>query len=60
MFQVKATVVDFMGDTEKYPCHFQHQIGDEFIWDGEKFVGKICPSLTPMLVPNLRDRPPNK
>jgi hypothetical protein len=22
MFQVKATVVDFLGDEEKYPCHF--------------------------------------
>jgi uncharacterized repeat protein (TIGR04076 family) len=42
MFKVKATMVGFLGDEEKYPCHFQHKIGDEFIYDGEKFVGRIC------------------
>jgi uncharacterized repeat protein (TIGR04076 family) len=51
MFQVKATVVGFKGDEEKYPCHFQHKIGDEFIYDGEKFVGKICPHMVPIVVP---------
>ena len=55
MFKVKATVVDFLGDEEKYPCHFQHKIGDEFIFDGEKFIGRICPSLTPTLVPRMND-----
>ena len=55
MFKVKATVVDFLGDEEKYPCHFQHKIGDEFIWDGEKFIGRICPSLTPLLVPKMME-----
>ena len=42
-FQVKATVIGFGGDEEKYPCHFQHKVGDEFIWDGERFIGRICP-----------------
>ena len=42
MFKVKATVTGFLGDEEKYPCHFQHKVGDEFIYDGEKFVGRIC------------------
>jgi uncharacterized repeat protein (TIGR04076 family) len=42
-FQVKATVIGYGGDEEKYPCHFQHNIGDEFIWDGERFIGRICP-----------------
>jgi len=42
-FQVKATVIGFAGDEEKYPCHFQHKVGDEFIWDGERFIGRICP-----------------
>ena len=43
MFQVKATVIGFKGDEEKYPCHFQHKVGNQFIWDGEKFIGRICP-----------------
>ncbi len=43
MFQIKATVIGFKGDEEKYPCHFQHKVGDQFIWDGEKFIGRICP-----------------
>ena len=55
MFKVKATVVGFLGDEDKYPCHFQHKIGDEFIWDGEKFIGKICPSLTPLLIPRMNE-----
>jgi len=55
MFKVKATVVAFLGDEDKYPCHFQHKIGDEFIWDGEKFIGRICPSLTPLLIPRMNE-----
>lgn len=50
MFKVKASVVAFLGDEEKYPCHFQHNVGDEFIYDGEKFVGRICPSMLPLIV----------
>ena len=41
MFKVKATVVGFLGDTKRYPCHFNHKIGDEVIWDGEKFIGRL-------------------
>jgi hypothetical protein len=52
-FQIKATVVGFLGDEEKYPCHFLHKIGDEFIYDGEKFVGRICPSVTRILIPAM-------
>lgn len=52
-FQVKATVVGFMGDEEKYPCHFLHKVGDEFMYDGEKFVGRICPSVTRILIPAM-------
>ena len=50
-FKVKATVIAFLGDARKYPCHFQHQIGDEFIYDGEKFIGRICPSMAPHIIP---------
>jgi hypothetical protein len=55
MFKVKATVVGFMGDEEKYPCHFQHKIGDEFIYDGEKYIGRICPGLSSALIPRMMD-----
>ena len=53
MFQIKATVVGFLGDEERYPCHFQHKVGDEFIFDGEKFIGRICPHVTPILIPRM-------
>ena len=53
MFKVKATVVGFLGDEEKYPCHFRHKIGDEFIWDGEKFIGRVCSSVFPLLAPKI-------
>ena len=53
MFKVKVTVVGFLGDEDKYPCHFQHKIGDEFIYDGEKCIGRVCPDLLPMLAPKL-------
>jgi uncharacterized repeat protein (TIGR04076 family) len=53
MFKVKATVVGFLGDEAKYPCHHQYKIGDKFIYDGENFIGRICPSLAPLLVSKL-------
>jgi len=53
MFKVKATVVGFGGDEEKYPCHFRHKIGDEFIYDGEKYIGRICPGMSAALVPKM-------
>ncbi len=52
-FKVKATVVAFLGDPKKYPCHFQHQIGEEFIYDGEKFIGRLCPSITSYVIPQM-------
>ncbi len=53
MFKVKATVIDFLGDEKRNPCHFNHKIGDEFAYDGEKFLGRICPNVLPMLIPKL-------
>jgi uncharacterized repeat protein (TIGR04076 family) len=47
LYKVKATVVGFLGDVEHFPCHFGYKIGDSFIYDGEKFIGRICPSLFP-------------
>ena len=48
-YKVKATLVRFLGDTEKYPCHMNYQVGDEIIFDGEKFSGRICPEILPQL-----------
>jgi len=53
MFKVKATLVEFLGDEEKYPCHFQHKIGDEVVFDGERYLGRLCPSVWPLLVPKV-------
>ena len=52
-FQVKATVTGFLGDEERYPCHFQHKVGDEFAYDGEKYVGRLCPSMCRVLIPEM-------
>ena len=53
MFKVKATVVDFLGDKERYPCHHQYKLGDEFIFDGASFTGTICPSFAITVVPRM-------
>jgi len=53
MFKAKVTVIDFLGDKEKYPCHHGYKIGDEFTFDGESFTGTICPSLVPLVMPKL-------
>lgn len=44
-FKVRCRLIDFGGDEELFPCHFGYKIGDEFIFDGEKFIGRICPGL---------------
>jgi len=55
MFKVRATAIGFVGDEEKYPCHFQHKIGDTFIYDGEKYIGRICPGFSAAVVPRMMD-----
>jgi uncharacterized repeat protein (TIGR04076 family) len=50
-FKVRCRLVAFMGDEEKFPCHFGYKIGDEFIYDGEKFIGRVCPGLFSTMVP---------
>lgn len=47
MYKVRCKLVAFLGDVEQFPCHFGYKVGDEFIYDGEKFIGRICPSLFP-------------
>jgi hypothetical protein len=49
MFKVKATLVRFAGDVERYPCHFGYKVGDEIIYDGEQFIGRICLQILPLL-----------
>ena len=53
MFQVKITCAGFLGDTAAYPCHMKHQVGDEVIFDGESFHGRLCPSVWPLVVPKV-------
>ena len=53
MFKVKATLKAFLGDEEKYPCHMQHRIGDEIIFDGECYIGRLCPDVWPLLTPKV-------
>lgn len=48
-FKVKATLVAWKGDTERYPCHHMYEIGDEITFDGEKMDGRICPDMLPRL-----------
>jgi uncharacterized repeat protein (TIGR04076 family) len=52
-FIVKATLVQFMGDEERFPCHFGYKIGDSFIYDGAEFHGRVCPGLLGPMVTTL-------
>ena len=53
MFKVKATVVGFLGDNVKYPCHMRHKVGDEVIFDGGSYHGRLCPDVWPLLAPKV-------
>ncbi len=50
-FKVRCCLIAFMGDEENFPCHFRYKIGDEFSYDGEKFVGRVCPGVLSSMVP---------
>lgn len=54
-FKVRATVLGAMGDESKYPCHFNYKKGDEIIWTGAQFIGRICPAILTMLAQKVRD-----
>jgi uncharacterized repeat protein (TIGR04076 family) len=53
MFQVRATVIDFLGDIKTYPCHMNHKIGDEVVFDGGKYTGSLCPDMWPLIAPKV-------
>jgi len=44
-YNVKCRLVSFRGDVKNFPCHFGYEIGDEFVYDGEKFIGRVCSGL---------------
>jgi uncharacterized repeat protein (TIGR04076 family) len=52
-FQVKATVVDFLGNQKIYPCHMMHRVGDVVIFDGESYIGRLCPDVWPLIAPKV-------
>ena len=51
MYKVRCKLVNFLGDAEKYPCHFNYEIGDEIYYDGVHFTGKICPYIIIPMMP---------
>jgi uncharacterized repeat protein (TIGR04076 family) len=53
VYKIKATVVKILGNAKKYPCHFNHKIDDEIIFDGEGVKGRICPLALEAIVPKL-------
>jgi uncharacterized repeat protein (TIGR04076 family) len=53
VFKVKATVVAFLGNQEIYPCHMGHEVGDEVIFDGESYHGRLCPDVWPLIAPKV-------
>ena len=55
MFKVKATMVAALGDTQNYPCHFGYTVGDEIIWTGAEFKGRICPAILATLSQKVSD-----
>ena len=51
MYKVKCKLIDFLGDENKHPCHFNYKIGDEIYYDGDTFTGRICPGLIASMMP---------
>jgi len=44
-FSTKATLVNFVGDIENYPCHAILKVGDTLFFDGGEIKGKTCPDM---------------
>ncbi|MFH1647837.1 MAG: hypothetical protein ABID71_09185 [Chloroflexota bacterium] len=43
-FKVRCKLIGFMNDAEKFPCHFDYQIGEEFTYDGETSRAGYAPA----------------
>ncbi len=50
-FKVRCKLVAFQGDPERFPCHFDYHIGEEFTYNGEKFEGRVCNGLIKNMAP---------
>lgn len=44
-------MIEFLGDEKTYPCHFNYKIGDEIIYDGDRFIGRVCPGIMASMLP---------
>ena len=53
-FKVQATLVRFLGNTEKYPCHQNYKIGDTITFDGRTLEGNVCPEIFPALAQKIQ------
>ena len=53
MFKVRCRLIEFVGNEDLYPCHFNYKIGDEFYYDGVYFTGKVCPGLLASMTPAI-------
>ncbi len=52
-FKVRGKLIGFMNDVERFPCHFDYEIGEEFTYDGERIEGRICPGVLLTMVPTI-------
>ena len=52
-FKVRGKLIGFMNDVERFPCHFDYKIGEEFTYDGETIEGRICPGVLLTMVPTV-------
>jgi hypothetical protein len=52
-FKVRCKLIGFMNDVDKFPCHFDYKIGEEFTYDGERIEGRICPGVLLNMVPAI-------
>ncbi|MBN1190213.1 MAG: hypothetical protein JXA46_10705 [Dehalococcoidales bacterium] len=51
MFKVNCRLIEFLGDEKTYPCHFEYRIGDEIVYDGDRFIGRVCPGIMATMMP---------
>jgi uncharacterized repeat protein (TIGR04076 family) len=52
-YKVRAKLIGFMGNEDKFPCHFDYKIGEEFTYDGECFEGRVCPGLMRTVIQDM-------